>query len=213
MKTLIVTGGKININFLKNHLKSNKYDIIIAVDKGLESLYNLEINPNYIVGDFDSIDNNILVKYENSNIKIKRLIPEKDLTDTESALELAVNLNSTDITIVGATGTRLDHVLANIHILKIPLEKNIKAKIIDVNNEIELINKSIRIEKNNDFKYISLIPLTTEVEGVTIKGMKYTLKDYTLKIGNSLGVSNEKTEQVAEISLKKGILIIIRSRD
>lgn len=213
MKTLIVTGGKINKNFLKKYLKSNKYDIIIAVDKGMEILHILDIKPNYIVGDFDSIDNNVLRKYEKSNIIIKKLIPEKDLTDTESALKLAIELKSTDITIIGATGTRLDHVLANIHILKIPLEKNIKTKIIDENNEIELINKSTIIEKKDEFKYISLIPLTTEVTGVTIKGMKYTLQDYTLTIGNSLGVSNEQLEQIAEISLKKGILIIIKSRD
>ncbi len=75
MKTLIVTGGKINKNFLKNHLKLNKYDIIIAVDKGLETLDILSIKPDFIVGDFDSIDKNILEKYDNSNYNIQRLIP------------------------------------------------------------------------------------------------------------------------------------------
>lgn len=213
LNTLIVTGGKINKNFLKNHLKTNKYDIIITADKGTEELAHLEIEPQYIVGDFDSVDKNILAKYEKSNTKIKRLVPEKDFTDTQSALELAIDLKSTDITIVGATGTRMDHVIANIHILKEALDKGIQAKIIDENNEISLINKSIKIQKDEKYKYISLIPLTTEVMGVTIKGMKYPLNSYTMTIGNSLGVSNEQIEQIAEISIQKGILIVIKSKD
>ena len=93
------------------------------------------------------------------------------------------------------------------------MEQNIKAKIINENNEIQLINKSIKIEKNNKYKYISIIPLTTEIIGLTIKGMKYPLEDYTLTIGNSLGVSNEQINKIAEINIKEGIVIIIKSRD
>lgn len=206
-------GGKINKNFLKRHLNKNKYDIIIAVDKGLESLDYLKINPNYIVGDFDSINKKVLAKYEKSKIQIKRLIPEKDLTDTESAIQLALKLKSTEITLIGATGTRLDHVIANIHILRQALEKSVNAKILNENNEIQLINKSTTIKKDNNYKYISLIPLTNEVTGVTITGMKYSLNNYTITIGNSLGVSNEQFEQVAKVQLKTGILIMIKSKD
>ena len=164
------------------------------------------------MGDFDSIDKNILEKYDNSNYNIQRLIPEKDLTDTQSALELAIKKKSTDITIVGAIGTRLDHVIANVHILKIALDKKISAKIINENNEIQLINKPIELTKDK-YKYVSVIPLTTEVIGVTIEGMKYPLDNYTIKIGDSLGVSNEITNPIAKISLKQGILIIIKSKD
>lgn len=110
-------------------------------------------------------------------------------------------------------GTRVDHSVANINILKIPLEKDIKARIIDEHNEIQLINKETILQKNNKFKYVSIIPLTTEVTGVTLKGFKYPLKNYTLTIGNSLGVSNEQIANKAKISLDKGILIVIKSID
>jgi len=176
-------------------------------------LDKLNVKPNYIVGDFDSIDKEILKKYENSNIEFIRLIPEKDLTDTDSALNLTIEKGSSKITIIGAIGTRQDHTIANIHILKKALEKGIEAKIINEKNEIQLINKKTYIEKDNNYKYISLIPLTTEAEGVTIKGMKYTVQDYTFRIGESLGVSNEQIEKMAEIQIKKGILIIIKSKD
>lgn len=211
MKTLIVSGGKINIFFLENHLKLNKYDIIIAIDKGLESLDKLKIVPNYILGDFDSIDKNILKKYE--NIEMKNLNPEKDYTDTHAGINLAIELKSTEIIIIGAIGTRIDHTVANIHILKEALDHNIKAKIINEKNEIELINKKIEIEKNKKFKYISIIPLTSSVTGITIKGMKYTLSNYTLQVGKSIGISNEQIEKKAFIQIENGILIIIKSKD
>lgn len=93
------------------------------------------------------------------------------------------------------------------------IEKGIKAKIIDEHNEIELINKETTVKKDDKYKYISIIPLTTEVTGITLKGFKYLLDNYTLKIGNSLGISNEQIENEGKISLKEGILIVIKSID
>ena len=176
-------------------------------------LDKIKIKPTYIVGDFDSLNSKVLKKYEKTNIKIKRLIPEKDLTDTHSALKLAIELKSTEIIIIGAIGTRLDHTIANIHILKEAIENKIKVKIINENNEIELVDKTVKIKKDTSFKYISIIPFTTEVTGLTLKGFKYSLENYTLSVGNSLGVSNEQIENEAEIKIKQGILIIIKSRD
>lgn len=213
MNTLIITGGKINKNFAKKYLKSNKYDIIIAVDKGLETIDYLKLEPQYILGDFDSVNTKILEKYKTQNIKIIKLNPEKDLTDTHSAIDLALKIKSTEITILGAIGTRLDHTMANIHILKQALDKNIKAKIVNEKNEIELINKEIIIKKDDNYKYVSIIPLTTNVTGITIEGMKYIINDYTLSIGDSLGVSNEQIDKEAKISIKTGILVVIKSKD
>lgn len=213
MKTLIITGGKINKNFAKKYLKSNKYDIIIAVDKGLETIDYLKLQPQYVLGDFDSVNTKILEKYKKQNIKIIKLNPEKDLTDTHSAIDLALKFKSTEITILGAIGTRLDHTIANIHILKQALDKNIKAKIVNEKNEIELIDKEIIIKKDDNYKYVSIIPLTTQVTGITIEGMKYIINDYTLSIGDSLGVSNEQIDKDAKISIKTGILVVIKSKD
>lgn len=213
MNTLIITGGKINKNFAKKYLKSNKYDIIIAVDKGLETIDYLKLEPQYILGDFDSVNTKILEKYKTQDIKIIKLNPEKDLTDTHSAIDLALKLKSTEITILGAIGTRIDHTMANIHILKQALDKNIKAKIVNEKNEIELIDKEITIKKDDNYKYVSIIPLTTQVTGITIEGMKYIINDYTLSIGDSLGVSNEQIDKEAKISIKTGILVVIKSKD
>ncbi len=79
---------------------------------------------------------------------------------------------------------------------------------------IYLVKDNITIHKSKIYgKYISLIPLTTEVEGLTLVGFKYPLKNAKLSIGISLGVSNEILQDIARIELSKGILIVIESRD
>ncbi|MBQ3145055.1 MAG: thiamine diphosphokinase [Clostridia bacterium] len=212
IRTIIISGGNINEDFLKNEILKGNYKNIIAVDKGLEMLDKCKVKPKYIIGDFDSLNENILEKYINdSSIKIIKLNPEKDYTDTHMAIKLAIELESKEITIIGAIGTRIDHTLANIHILKEPLEKEIKCNILNENNNITLINKTTIIK--NKYPYISLIPLTTNVEGVTLKGFKYTLNNATLKIGESIGVSNEQIEDEGIIEIGKGILIIIQAKD
>ena len=188
---------------------------IIVCDRGLEALYKLKIIPNHVVGDFDSVSPEILEFYKKqSQIIFHTYHPEKDNTDTDIALKLAIRLKSSKITIMGALGKRMDHAIANIHILKDALEANIPCQIIDEHNRIYLINKEITLEKDKIYgKYVSLIPLTSEVEGITLTGFKYPLENYTLPIGTSLGISNEIIEDRAHVEMKKGILIVIESRD
>ena len=108
----------------------------------------------------------------------------------------------------------MDHAIANIHILKDALEANIHCQILDRYNRIYLINKSIQLEKDKVYgKYVSLIPLTSTVEGLTLTGFKYPLNNYILPIGTSLGISNEIVEEITHIEMKKGILIVIESKD
>lgn len=214
LKTIIISGGNINKDFVEKMDLKNKFNNIIASDKGLEILDKCNIKPNYIIGDFDSLNKKVLNKYINDEaIKIIRLNPEKDYTDTHMALKLAIELKSTDITIIGAIGTRLDHTLANINILKEALDNGVSCKILNENNNITLINKKITIKRDEKYPYVSLIPLTTLVKGVTLTGFKYPLNNATLNIGESIGVSNEQTKDSSIIELKEGILIVIQSRD
>ncbi|MCI8486306.1 MAG: thiamine diphosphokinase, partial [Clostridia bacterium] len=126
----------------------------------------------------------------------------------------AVELKSDEIIILGAIGTRIDHLLGNIHVLKYALDSNIKCKIIDENNEIQLIDKTTIIKKKDiTKKYISLIPLTEKVEHINLKGFKYELKNGALTMGSSLGISNEISKEEAIIEFGDGILIIINSKD
>lgn len=211
--TLIVSGGQLKPEFLNKFASNKKFDYIIAVDGGLEVLDSINIIPTHIMGDFDSVSEKILKKYNDRNIEITKLNPEKDYSDTHMALKLAIELKSDEVYILGALGKRMDHAIANIHILKEALDNNIECKILDEKNEIQLISKGIKDIRKLNYKYVSLFPLTTKVTGITLKGFKYPLDNAILNIGHSIGVSNEIVEDNAEIEIKDGILIIVQSND
>lgn len=216
METFIISGGEINIKSLEKYLSNNNFEQnIIAVDKGLEVLYQLKKRPNYVVGDFDSISKEVLEFYRKQPQVIFETFPShKDNTDTDIALQLAIQLKSSNITILGALGKRMDHALSNIHILKYALEAKIPCQILDDYNKIYLVEKEKTLSKNETFgKYISLIPLSGTVEGLTLTGFQYPLTKDTLPVGTSLGISNEIISNIATIKLERGILIVIESRD
>ena len=211
MKILLVAGGLIQMEFARKYIEKNTFDSVIAIDRGLLFLNELNKSPDYIIGDFDSLDVNLLSQFPNS--KVHTLNPHKDYTDTHMALELAFSLQPTEITIIGATGNRLDHMIANVYLLSRCLELEIFCKIIDEKNEMFLINKDTVIEKDNYFKYVSLLPFTDIVTGITLQGFLYPLENKTLTKAESIGISNELLEKTAYISLSSGILIVVKSKD
>lgn len=216
-KALLISGGHIDNNYIESYLKSRHYDIIIAIDGGLEKAYEMGIVPTHIIGDFDTVSEEILNKYtDNESVRIVRLMPEKDFSDTQSAISAAIQNDCTHIEIIGGTGTRLDHTIANIHTLQMALDKCDDAVIVNENNRIRLVNGRKIIDKENVFgKYISFLPLTDKVRGVVLKGFKYPLDNYEFDIHKSLslGVSNEMAEDRAEIDVAEGILIMVESED
>lgn len=218
---LLITGGTIEISFVKDYLNKNQFDIVIGVDAGLNAIAQLSIFPDYIVGDFDSVSNHVMEEYLKGAILkngkkpiIKEYPSHKDYTDTQIGIELAISIGATNITILGGTGTRIDHLIGNVNLLLIPLKKKIKASIIDTYNKIYLLDSSIKVKKNELYgPYYSLLPLTEQVIGVTLKGFKYPLFEKDLYIGDSLGISNEVCDETAFIEFKEGILIATETRD
>ncbi|MGN0170745.1 MAG: thiamine diphosphokinase [Lachnospiraceae bacterium] len=215
MKVAIVTGGTICKAFVEERLENGAFDRIIAVDRGAEFFLSSRFHPEYIVGDFDSVAPGTLKMLQQKNkVQIERHAAQKDETDTELALHLAISLGADHVEIYGATGSRLDHVLGNIQLLKLALDQSVYCSLIDENNRITMTKDFSRIRKEQQFgKYVSLIPFSSCVKGLTLRGMKYLLKDYTLQTGLARGVSNEIMDEVAEIELKEGILLIIESKD
>ena len=138
-KCVIVSGGSINDSFAMKMIENIKPDCVIGVDSGLNFLYRNQVLPTHIVGDFDSVTPEVIAYYkENSHIPIREFNPVKDATDTEIAVRLAAELGVKELWLLGATGTRLDHVKANIQILKIAFDYGIKAYILDECNRISV---------------------------------------------------------------------------
>lgn len=214
-KYVIISGGSIDDGCACNIIEEGNYDVILGADSGMNFLYRAEIKPDVIIGDFDSVDDEALTYFKNQDgIELHQLNPMKDDTDTEYAIRYAISNGATAITVLGGTGTRLDHVLGNVSLLGIGLEEGVSMELVDANNRIRMIDKPITIRKNEQYgKYVSLIPYTGEVCDVTLEGMKYPLDHYLLGGFNSLGVSNEIEEEEARISFSKGLLLVIESRD
>lgn len=215
---IIVTGGEIDDTLVSDLINHSENPYIIGVDKGIEALDRLHIKPDLLIGDFDSVGENIKKKYEADERTIL-LNPEKNLTDTHAALNEAVKLalkKKSSITILGATGKRLDHLLGNIGILKYCLDNNMDACIIDRFNKIRMMdkNKDIIIKKKDLYgKFISLIPFTDKVEGIKLEGFKYIPKGGVLFKEDTLGISNELIKEEGHISIKSGYLLLLETRD
>lgn len=216
MHTLIVTGGNIETDFALELLKK-PWDHVIGVDGGLQFCYDQNICPTRIVGDFDTLNPETLRWYrEHTKTEIRTFNPVKDATDTQIAVELAMELGSSRITILGGTGTRMDHVLGNIQTMYLPFSRGIDCRMLDVHNRIRLIQNRYCIRREEQYgQYFSLIPYTSEVRGVTLRGVKYPLQehDFTVQGSGSFGVSNEILSEQAEILMKSGIMILIESKD
>lgn len=216
MKTgLVITGGTMDYGFAGDFLKNKTYDKVIAVDGGLESVEALGLIPDVVVGDFDTVRPQLLEQYrKRAGIAWEQHKPEKDETDTELALNTAMELGCEAITILGATGGRMDHAIGNIHLLYACLLKGVRAWIVDEKNRISILNGRAEFHADAVWgKYISFLPLTERVRGITLEGFKYPLFQKDITIGTSLCISNELAEESGVITFTEGVLICVESHD
>jgi thiamine pyrophosphokinase len=215
MNINILAGGPEEI--LPNlHEYCGENDIWVGVDRGVYTLINKNIIPAIAFGDFDSVSKKELQVIEGHVKEMKRYKPEKNETDMELALNWAITQMPVLIRIFGATGGRLDHLLANVHLLVKPVleENHVNIVLIDNQNILSLKGPgSYKIEKRVDKKYISFVPLTLEVKGLTLLGFKYPLKNRHISIGSTLCISNELISDHGTFSFSEGILLVIRSND
>lgn len=212
---VIVSGGAIHQAFALEQLEQLNPEIIIGVDRGISFLYQNQVMPTHIVGDFDSVEPEVVEYYQNeTRIPIHRLHPVKDASDTEVAVKLAICLGVKELWILGATGTRLDHVMANIQTLKVAHDAGMKAYILDKYNRISLVEKEVSMSKKDAFgDYFSVFPLGGTVPGLSIKGAKYPLENHTLMPYDSLCVSNQVQENQVQITFPEGLIILMETRD
>lgn len=209
MKAIIIASG----NIVKKEIFDEIYaknDFIICADGGLNYLDDLNIMPDLIVGDFDSVDLSLIEKYK--NVKISKYPSEKNFTDTEIAIEEAIERGYKEITILSATGTRLDHTMANILLIERYIKEGIIIRIVDNNNYIQILNQNISINKKEGY-FLSIIPITEHIDGIRIKGVKYPLEDVKVYRGSTLCISNEIMANTAEINIKNGVGLLFLSKD
>ncbi|MBS4207666.1 thiamine diphosphokinase [Bacillus sp. FJAT-50079] len=211
----IMAGGPRHL--IPDVFQGNDQDILwIGVDRGVIYLLDAGIRPDFAVGDFDSISAEEWEKVRSHIQAVNRFKPEKDETDMELAIEWALKHNPDSIKIFGGTGGRSDHFFANAFMLA-PYQlkqQTVTFELIDIQNTISIFYPGeYDIEIDNTKKYISFLPLSSEIFGLSLKGFKYPLKDKYVPFGSSLCISNELLQQTGTFSFEKGILMMVRSTD
>ncbi|MCD8110908.1 MAG: thiamine diphosphokinase [Clostridiales bacterium] len=215
MNTLIITGGHIDLPFAKKQVDIGVWDCVISADSGLNFCCEAGIWPDVILGDFDSADPDVLRVFQKKcPERILTFPARKDETDTELAILHAIRAGADRITLLGATGSRLDHVFGNLQLLLPAMEAGAACVILDEHNRIRMIRDTLTIRREEQFgRYVSLLPFTPQVEGLTLTGFVYETENFTLTSGKARGVSNEIRDEEARIEMKSGILLVIESRD
>ena len=206
MRAFIFTGGEIFAEYIEERPESG--DLVVSADSGYKNAEKMGAHTNILIGDFDS-----LADIPAGVDEIKRLPAEKDVTDTQIAVETAIERGATEIVIVGSTAGRFDHALSTMAILEKYWEKHIPIYIVNGQNRIRFIRNSGFIVVRSRYKYFSVIAADEKVKGVSIDGGKYPLINKTLERKHQYAISNEIVKNAALINVKKGGVYIIESRD
>ena len=207
MKAFIYVGGAI---FPENITEAPADgDLCIAADGGYQNAMTLGHRVQVAVGDFDSFSKDKIA----DGIELIELPPEKDLTDSQVCVETAISRGADEIIIIGGLSGRLDHTLANLSILQDLHARHIHGYITDGNNRAHYIKSTSHLIARSAYKYLSLIAVDETCKGVSIKGCKYELKNQPVHRRLQFAVSNEITGNCALVSVKKGGLYVIESRE
>lgn len=184
-------------------------DYIIAADGGQNRAREFGLQPDCVIGDFDSTTLN-----EDFDCLYITYPAEKDLTDTEAALTHALEKGCRNVILLGGMGGRLDHTMGNIGLLDKYYNSFDHMEFIDGKNRMELLKDSGRtLKQDAQYKYFGLVSLNAEASGIDIRGAKYELTGASLERASTLGVSNEFSEDTVEIYVREGTLLIVRSAD
>ncbi|SET32532.1 thiamine diphosphokinase [Paenibacillus sp. NFR01] len=209
-RVVIVAGGTMTAELL-NLLDEEDY--IIGADRGALFLVSHGITPDLSVGDFDSVSPEEYEAIQKGSKEIMSCDPiNKDLTDSELALDLALGLQPESILMTGVTGSRLDQTLAAIQMMTRAQQRQVNCTIVDAHNYITLTGSQAVVE-DRGYTYVSLLPLTPEVTGITLEGFQYPLDNATLKLGQSLAVSNRLLGATGTVAIESGLLLILQSKD
>jgi len=210
-RAVIVAGGTLGTWALR---EIGPGDYVIGADSGADYLVQHGHVPDLALGDFDSAPpQRLSLIRETAREWLSVDAVDKDWTDTEMAVREALDRGYTSIRIVGGLGTRFDHALANVHLLHLALSRGCEAVIVDSHNEIRLCDGACRLQADSRYPYVSLLPLTPVVRGVTLTGFQYPLHEATIELGQSIGISNRLQESEGTVALTEGELLIVRSRD
>jgi thiamine pyrophosphokinase len=185
-------------------------DLIIAADGGSHNALSIDVKPQIVIGDLDSIDDADRRQLESIGAQFIVYPTDKDYTDLELAIRYALEQGATEIIVFSALGGRWDQSLANLMLLTLPELDGVSTRIIDHDLSICAIRREAEINGRVG-DTLSLIALKDDARGVTIEGCQYPLNNAVLPFGATLGISNVLLAPTAKVSVKEGIVLAIHT--
>ena len=204
-KCLIIGNGKAPEKKTILYLMKKGYDTIICADGGLRHAHKLKIIPNYIIGDFDSVDKNLLESYTGKSkvIQVKR----QDDTDIEKCLKYSVKQKFTEAVLLSVTGDRLDHSFCNLGIA-LKFHDKINVRIISETSMLSVYERQVSFDTKKG-EYISLYAFDKKTK-ITSQGLKYPLMETQLPFGVRESTSNVAVSGLVNLTIKNGKIFVIR---
>ena len=206
MRAFVFGGGEIFPEYIEERVEAG--DIVVCADSGYKNAVKMGVKIDVLVGDFDSLG-----KIPDDVGEVVQVPAEKNQTDTQLAVDIALDRGADEIVIVASTSGRCDHALSSLAILEYLHAKKKIAYIVNGQNRVRFLRDSGVILIRSQYKYFSVITLDASAKGVSIDGGKYTLKNAKLERGVQFAVSNEIENNAALITVKKGSVYVIESRD
>lgn len=186
-----------------------KADLIIAADGGANHCAQLDLIPDVLLGDLDSILPEILESYKTEGTVINRHPKRKDATDLELALDLAVEKGSRSVWLVGALGGRWDMSLANIMLAAGDKYKHLKISLLGQDCSMHILHPTTHTIIGKPGQKVSILPMKGDAHGVTLDEFEYPLKDHDIPFGSSIGMSNVMQKDQGKVQFTQGILLCV----
>lgn len=211
---LIVADGDVPARPAVERLLGAAPELVLAADGGALKAEAIGYPASVVVGDADSLAPEQVARLRASGTEVVVHPAAKDESDTELALNEALSRGATRVVIVGAFGgKRLEHTLANILLLASERLAGRDILLADGASTLQVMHDAERLELTGEpGDYVSLLPLTEQVSGVSTSGLRYALAKETLHQGPARGLSNELTDASATIHVDQGRLAVIHTR-
>ncbi len=206
MKAFVFGGGEIFPDYIEEKVEEG--DLVVCADSGYKNALAMGVRVDVLVGDFDSMKD-----IPDGDFELVRVPVEKDQTDTQLAVEIALERGADEIIIICSTSGRADHALSAMAILEDLWEKRIPAVLINGQNRVRFIRDSGVIIVRSGYRFFSVLTLDKIAKKVSIEGGKYPLVKKDIERGFQFAVSNEIVKNAALITVKKGSVYVIESRD
>jgi thiamine pyrophosphokinase len=208
---LVVFGGDVPNHEAVARLDRSMPLLVIAADSGAEHAVALGLEIAIAVGDFDSIDADLLTRLEAEGTTIERHSPTKDATDLELAIDVAIREGATTIVVIGGHGGRVDQSYGNLLVLASPAYAAVSMHGLIGGARISVATPGQPVVFGGDVgEYVTLLPIHGDAHGIITTGLEYVLAGDSLRSGTTRGVSNVFVGPEASVSVTEGVVIVVR---